>query len=212
MKYSVRTSLNNNKQIKIYCIFNIQWAKNKSKPKISKLSFPRILPLKTPSSLQTPLLKFTPCSHSMPIQDKEELMSRTSSWLPAPLDLIRITKSSSEFFKKLLITLVMLWTSKSSSKHSLPELYFFILFQGNPFSEEGRGANFSLYDLQGRGELTIEELKYVNNQFKYGYNDEQLWEVIHAVGGFNAETITFEKFSKYIQKKVAARKLAFWFF
>ena len=66
-----------------------------------------------------------------------------------------------------------------------------------------------MYDLQGRGELTIDELRYVNEQFRYGYNDEQLWEVIHAVGGFNAETITFEKFSKYIQKKVAARKLAF---
>ena len=46
--------------------------------------------------------------------------------------------------------------------------------QGNPFSEEGRGANFSLYDLQGRGELTIDELKYVNEQFKYGFSDEQL--------------------------------------
>ena len=70
-----------------------------------------------------------------------------------------------------------------------------ILIQGNPFSEEARGANFSLYDLQGRGELTIEELNYINDQFKYGFSEEQLWEVIHAVGGFNAETITFEKFS-----------------
>jgi Ca2+-binding EF-hand superfamily protein len=65
-----------------------------------------------------------------------------------------------------------------------------------------------LYDLQGRGELTIEELKYINNQFKYGFTEEQLWEIVHAVGGFNAETITFEKFSKYIQKKITARKLA----
>ena len=66
-----------------------------------------------------------------------------------------------------------------------------------------------MYDLQGRGELTIEELKYINGQFNYGFSDEQLWEIIHAVGGFNAETITFERFSKYIQKKLVARKLAF---
>lgn len=66
-----------------------------------------------------------------------------------------------------------------------------------------------MYDLQGRGELTIEELKYINAQFNYGYNEEQLWEVIHAVGGYNAETITFEKFTKYIQKKLAARKISF---
>ncbi len=66
-----------------------------------------------------------------------------------------------------------------------------------------------MYDLQGRGELTIEELKYINGQFNYGFSDEQLWEIIHAVGGFNAETINFERFSKYIQKKLVARKLAF---
>jgi Ca2+-binding EF-hand superfamily protein len=65
-----------------------------------------------------------------------------------------------------------------------------------------------LYDLQGRGELTIDELKYINDQFKYGLNEEQLWDVIHAVGGFNAETISFERFSKFIQKKLSARKLA----
>ena len=66
-----------------------------------------------------------------------------------------------------------------------------------------------MYDLQGRGELTIDELKYVNDSFKYGFSEEQLWEIIHPVGGFNAETITFERFSKYIQKKLASRKLAF---
>jgi Ca2+-binding EF-hand superfamily protein len=66
-----------------------------------------------------------------------------------------------------------------------------------------------LYDLQGKGELSIDELKYINDSFKYGFTEEQLWETIHAVGGFNAETITFERFSKYIQKKVAAKKLAF---
>jgi Ca2+-binding EF-hand superfamily protein len=66
-----------------------------------------------------------------------------------------------------------------------------------------------LYDLQGRGELTIDELRYINDQFKYGYSDEQLWEIIHAVGGFNAETITFERFNKFINKKLSSRKLAF---
>jgi Ca2+-binding EF-hand superfamily protein len=65
-----------------------------------------------------------------------------------------------------------------------------------------------LYDLQGRGELTIDELKYVNAQFNYGFSEEQLWEAIHAVGGYNAETITFEKFSKYIQKRLANRKIS----
>jgi hypothetical protein len=64
-----------------------------------------------------------------------------------------------------------------------------------------------LYDLQGRGELSIEELKYINEQFKYGFSEEQLWDVVHAVGGYNAETISFDKFSKYIQKRIANRKV-----
>merc|ERR1711862_301353 len=80
---------------------------------------------------------------------------------------------------------------------------------GNPFSEEGKGNNFSLYDLQGKGELTMDELRYINDQFKYGFNDEQLIDIIHKVGGYNAETITFERFSKYINKRISNRKLAF---
>jgi Ca2+-binding EF-hand superfamily protein len=64
-----------------------------------------------------------------------------------------------------------------------------------------------LYDLQGKGELSIDELRYVNDQFKYGFTDEQLGDIIHAVGGYNAETITFEKFSRYIQKRLSNRKL-----
>ena len=64
-----------------------------------------------------------------------------------------------------------------------------------------------MYDLQGRGELSIEELKYINEQFKYGFSEEQLWDVVHAVGGYNAETISFDKFSKYIQKRIANRKV-----
>ena len=83
--------------------------------------------------------------------------------------------------------------------------------QGNPFSEEGKGANFSLYDLQGKGELSLDELRYINDQFRYGFTDEQLLDVIKNVGGYNAETITFERFSKFISKKIAGRKLAFWF-
>jgi uncharacterized tellurite resistance protein B-like protein len=50
-------------------------------------------------------------------------------------------------------------------------------------------------------------LKHINEQLKYGYNEDQLWEIIHAVGGYNAETITFEKFNAYIKRKVERRRL-----
>ena len=47
--------------------------------------------------------------------------------------------------------------------------------QGSPFSEEGRKANFTLLDVEGKGELNIADLKYINEQLKYGYNEDQLW-------------------------------------
>ncbi len=50
-------------------------------------------------------------------------------------------------------------------------------------------------------------MKYVNDQFKYGFSEEQLLNIIHAVGGYNADSITFDKFSKYISKRVAQKKI-----
>jgi hypothetical protein len=42
---------------------------------------------------------------------------------------------------------------------------------------------------------------------KYGYQDEQLVEIIHSVGGYGAETITWDRFNKFIQKKVDRRRV-----
>lgn len=53
-------------------------------------------------------------------------------------------------------------------------------------------------DVQGKGELDIHDLQYINDQLKYGYSQEQLVEIIHAVGGFGAETISYDKFNRYI--------------
>ena len=79
--------------------------------------------------------------------------------------------------------------------------------QGNPFSEEGRRANFTLLDVQAKGELDLNDLRYINEQLKYGYNDDQLVEIIHSVGGYGAETISWERFNKFIQKKIDRRRL-----
>lgn len=61
-------------------------------------------------------------------------------------------------------------------------------------------------DVQGKGELDLNDLQYINEQLKYGYTPEQLVEIIHAVGGYGAETISFEKFNKYVERKVAKRR------
>jgi Ca2+-binding EF-hand superfamily protein len=63
-------------------------------------------------------------------------------------------------------------------------------------------------DVQGKGELHLDDLRYINEQLKYGYSDEQLVEIIHSVGGFGSESISWEKFNKFIQRKVDRRRLA----
>ncbi len=56
--------------------------------------------------------------------------------------------------------------------------------------------------------MTLNDLRYINDQLRYGYNDDQLVEIIHSVGGFGAETITFDKFNKFIERKINKRRLA----
>ena len=62
--------------------------------------------------------------------------------------------------------------------------------------------------MQGKGELDLNDLRYINEQLKYGYSDDQLIEIIHSVGGYGAETVSWEKFNKFIQRKVDRRRLA----
>ena len=82
-----------------------------------------------------------------------------------------------------------------------------MMIQGSPFTEEGRQANFHILDVHGKGELDINDLQYISDQLKYGYTKEQLVEVIHTVGGYGAETVTWEKFNKFIEKKINKWKL-----
>ena len=49
-------------------------------------------------------------------------------------------------------------------------------------------------------------MQYISDQLKYGYNEDQLKELIHSVGGYGADTVSADKFNKFIAKKIAARK------
>ena len=62
--------------------------------------------------------------------------------------------------------------------------------------------------MEGKGELNLNDLRYINEQLKYNYSDDQLVEIIHSVGGFGAETISWDKFNKFIERKVNRRRLA----
>jgi len=62
-------------------------------------------------------------------------------------------------------------------------------------------------DVTAKGELDLNDLRYISEQLKYGYDDEALIEIIHSVGGYGAETITWDRFNKFIDKKISKRKL-----
>lgn len=78
--------------------------------------------------------------------------------------------------------------------------------QGNPYNEEGRKANFALLDTQGKGELDINDMRYLNEQLKYGYTEEQLQDLIKSVGGFGADSIAWDRYNKVLEKRVRSRK------
>lgn len=42
----------------------------------------------------------------------------------------------------------------------------------------------------------------MNEQLKYGYDEAQLWDIIRAVGGYSAETISFDKFNTHVKRKI----------
>ena len=63
-----------------------------------------------------------------------------------------------------------------------------------------------MLDPQGKGELDINDLRYINEQLHYGYTEEQLQDIIKSVGGFGAETITADRYNKILEKRVLNRK------
>ena len=63
-----------------------------------------------------------------------------------------------------------------------------------------------MLDPQGKGELDINDLRYINEQLHYGYTEEQLQDLIKSVGGFGAETITADRYNKILEKRVLNRK------
>ena len=73
-----------------------------------------------------------------------------------------------------------------------------IYIQGNPFSETGRRYLWNLIDLEKKEYLTVEDMKLISNELRYNLTDEDINEVIHNVAGYDAETITYEKFEKYL--------------
>ena len=49
-------------------------------------------------------------------------------------------------------------------------------------------------------------MKEINDKLNYGFTELELVDIIHAVGGYNNESISFEKFNNHIKRKLARRQ------
>ena len=83
-----------------------------------------------------------------------------------------------------------------------------MIMKGNPFTEEGRRQTFDLIDYERKGEIDFKDMKEINDKLNYGFSEVELLDIMHNVGGYNHETISFEKFSSHVKRKVAKRKAA----
>jgi hypothetical protein len=57
-------------------------------------------------------------------------------------------------------------------------------------------------DVNGKGELDLDTMLYLNDQLKYGFKDAALEEIIKNVGGSAANSITHDRWNKYLQRRV----------
>ena len=62
-----------------------------------------------------------------------------------------------------------------------------------------------MIDLERKEYLTAEDLKFISNELRYNLTDEDINEVIHNVAGYEADAIPFEKFEKYLARKIHKR-------
>lgn len=66
---------------------------------------------------------------------------------------------------------------------------------------------FKLVDFEDKDELNAEDLKFISKELRFNLSDDEIKEVISNVGGYDADTIPYEKFEKYLAKKVHKRHL-----
>jgi hypothetical protein len=52
----------------------------------------------------------------------------------------------------------------------------------------------------------MSDLRYINEQFHYGFDEQHLLDLIHTIAGFESDTIPMHKFSRYLASKIAKRR------
>lgn len=51
------------------------------------------------------------------------------------------------------------------------------------------------------------DLRYINEQLHYGFEEENLVELLHSIAGFEADTIPMHKFCRYMASRVAKKRV-----
>ena len=49
-------------------------------------------------------------------------------------------------------------------------------------------------------------MKELNDKLNYGFTEVELLDIIHAVGGYNNESISYEKFNTHVRRKLNRRR------
>ena len=61
---------------------------------------------------------------------------------------------------------------------------------------------WELIDIDGKENLDAEDLRSISNELRYNLTDEDINEVISNVGGFESKTISYDKYEKYLSRKL----------
>jgi len=71
---------------------------------------------------------------------------------------------------------------------------------GSARSREGRQTLFNLIDAEGKGELTVDDLRSLAKEVGHIITEEELKEVMDNIS--KGEPITYEEFERYLARKL----------
>jgi len=79
--------------------------------------------------------------------------------------------------------------------------------QGSPFNEAARRKIWELLDFEAKEVLTPEDIRFISNELKFNLTEDDIKEVIQNVAGYEADSIPYDKFEKYMARKIHKRQL-----
>ncbi|EGR29207.1 hypothetical protein IMG5_160870 [Ichthyophthirius multifiliis] len=80
-------------------------------------------------------------------------------------------------------------------------------YLGNTVTQEGRESLFSILDKKSRNFVTKDELKQTADELRYNIGDQEIEEIVQNVAGFGQQGFNFEKFDKYVARKVERKNI-----